>query len=151
MRVSIMAVSLACLFSSGAAFALEEHYTKDGVALGGTDVVSYHTAGKPMQGSSQFTAQYQGATWHFASAANRDRFVASPAQYAPAYGGWCSAGASKGKKIATKPEYWKIVDGQLYLNSSDGAQKLFLNDTPGVIRQGESNWKVIYATEAGKL
>jgi YHS domain-containing protein len=151
MRVSIMAVSLACLFSSGAAFALEEHYTKDGVALGGTDVVSYHTAGKPMQGLSQFTAQYQGATWHFASAANRDRFVASPAQYAPAYGGWCSAGASKGKKIVTKPEYWKIVDGQLYLNSSDGAQKLFLNDTPGVIRQGESNWKVIYATEAGKL
>jgi YHS domain-containing protein len=151
MRFSITAISLACLFSSGAALALEEHYTKDGVALGGIDVMSYHTAGKPMQGSSQFTAQYQGVTWHFASAANRDRFVATPAQYAPAYGGWCSAGASKGKKVATKPEFWKIVDGQLYLNSSDGAQKLFLNDTPGVIRKGESNWKVIYATEASKL
>jgi YHS domain-containing protein len=151
MRSPIIAVSLACLFSSGAALALEEHYTKDGVALGGIDVMSYHTAGKPMQGSSQFMAKYQGATWHFASAENRDRFTAAPAQYAPAYGGWCSAGASKRKKVATKPEYWKIVDGQLYLNSSDGAQKLFLNDTPGVIRKGESNWKTIYATEAGKL
>ena len=151
MRVSILAVSLACLHPFGAALALEEHYTKDGVALGGIDVMSYHTAGKPMQGSSEFTAQYQGVTWHFASAANRDRFAATPAQYAPAYGGWCSAGASKGKKVATKPEFWKIVDGQLYLNSSDGAQRLFVNDTPGVIRKGESNWKVIYATEAGKL
>jgi YHS domain-containing protein len=126
MRISIMAISLACLGPFGTALALEEHYTKDGVALGGTDVVSYHSAGKPMQGSSQFTARYQGVTWYFSSAANRDRFAATPAQYAPAYGGWCSAGASKGKKVATKPEFWKIVDGQLYLNSSDGAQKLFL-------------------------
>ena len=100
----------------------------------------------------QFTAEYQGATWQFASAAHRDLFVANPAKYAPAYGGWCSAGASKGKKVATKPEYWAVVDGQLYLNSSDAAHnKLFLGDTAGTIRKGESNWKTIYATQASKL
>ena len=132
--------------------AADEHYVKDGVAVSGIDVVAYHTLGKPTAGSAQYTAQYQGATWHFASAAHRDLFAAAPAKYAPAYGGWCSAGASKGKKVAIKPEYWAIVDGQLYLNSSDAAHtKLFLSDTAGTIRKGESNWKTIYATEAAKL
>ena len=73
MRVAIMAVSLACLSPFGSALALEEHYTKDGVALGGVDVVSYHSAGKPMQGSSQFTAKYQGVTWQKIFEANRDQ------------------------------------------------------------------------------
>jgi len=45
-----------------------------------------------------------------------------------------------------------VVDGQLYLNSSDAAHnKLFLGDTAGTIRKGESNWKTIYATPADKL
>ena len=115
--------------------------------------LAFHTAGKPTLGSSQFKGEYQGVTWHFASAANRDAFMANPAKFAPAYGGWCTAGASKGKKVMTKPaEYWAVVDGQLYLNSSDAAHnKLFLGDTAGTIRKGESNWKMIYATPADKL
>lgn len=123
-----------------------------GVAIDGYDTVAYHTVGQPTKGMAEFKSEYQGATWHFATAANRDLFAANPAKYAPAYGGWCSAGASKGKKVAIKPEFWKIVDGQLYLNSSEAAHtKLFLADTPGVIRKGEANWKVIYATKADKL
>lgn len=146
------AFAVASLFPFASAFASDEHYVKDGAAVGGYDVVAYHTVGQPTQGSSEFTADYQGVKWNFASAANRDAFVASPAKYAPAYGGWCSAGASKGKKVSTKPEFWKVVDGQLYLNSSEVAHtKLFLADTQNVIRKGEANWKVIFATSADKL
>jgi YHS domain-containing protein len=145
------AIVLVSLFPLGTALAVDEHFMKDGAAAGGVDVVAYHTMGKPTPGSSQFTAAYQGATWQFASAANRDLFAATPARYAPAYGGWCAAGASKGKKVATKAEFWKIVDGQLYLNSSEGADKMLVSDPQGVIRKGEANWKTIYATEAGKL
>jgi YHS domain-containing protein len=146
-----LAVCVAVL-PMGAAMAADEHYIKDGAAIGGYDTVAFHTDAKPVPGNAQFTAEYQGATWQFASAAHRDLFVANPAKYAPAYGGWCSAGASKGKKVATKPEYWAVVDGQLYLNSSDAAHnKLFLGDTAGTIRKGESNWKTIYATQASKL
>lgn len=147
-----LALALALPFVPGLSSAADEHYVKDGIAIAGLDVVAYHTVGKPTPGTAQFTAQYQGATWQFSSAAHRDLFAANPAKYAPAYGGWCSAGASKGKKVATKPEFWAIVDGQLYLNSSDAAHnKLFLGDTLGTIRKGESNWKTIYATEAAKL
>lgn len=135
-----------------ASFAADEHYIVEGAAIGGFDPVAYHTVGAPTKGDSNFTAQYQGIEWYFASAENRDLFTAEPAKYAPAYGGWCSAGASKGKKVATRPDLWAIVEGQLYLNSSEAAHNdLFLADTETVIDKGEGNWSRIYATEADKL
>ncbi len=136
-----------------AAQATDEHFLSGNAAIGGYDPVAYHVQKAPALGSSQYSASYQGVNWLFSSAANRDLFVANPAKYAPAYGGWCSAGASKGKKVPTKPaEFWAVVDGQLYLNSSEAAHtKLFLGDTQTVIRKGESNWKTIYATPAGQL
>ena len=152
LRHATAAACLAFLYA-GTALATDEHFVTGGAAIGGYDPVAYHVQQAPALGSPQFKAEYQGATWHFASAANRDLFAANPAKYAPAYGGWCSAGASKGKKVATKPEqFWAVVDGQLYLNSSEAAHKnLFLSDTSGVIRKGESNWKTIFATPADRL
>ncbi len=152
-RRTIQGVSLAfALAFTSPALAVDEHFVANGAAAGGVDVVAYHTVGKPTLGTGEFTAKYQGVTWQFASAKNRDLFKAEPAKYAPAYGGWCSAGASKGKKVVTKPEFWKIVDGRLYLNSSKAAhEKLFLADTENVIRKGERNWKVIFATPANEL
>ena len=147
-----LALGLILALSAPAAFAADEHFLADGAAVGGYDVVAYHTQNGPVKGSADFTSTYQGVEWRFASAENRDMFAADPAKFAPAYGGWCSAGASKGKKVATKPELFAIVDGQLYLNSSEVAHtKLFLGDTSGVIRKGEMNWKTIYATPAAKL
>ncbi|MGH1482642.1 MAG: YHS domain-containing (seleno)protein [Geminicoccales bacterium] len=145
----IAAISMAMAFSFAAqqALAVDEHYIDGGAAVGGTDVVAYHTISAPTPGSSEFSSDYQGATWYFSSAENKALFDADPAKYAPAYGGWCSAGASKGKKVPTLPELWAIVDGQLYLNSSPKAHNdLFLADTETVISKGESNWKVIFAT-----
>ena len=132
--------------------AVDEHYISDSAVVGGYDVVAFHTLGAPTEGSADFSSEYQGATWHFASAENKALFDAEPGKYAPAYGGWCSAGASKGKKVPTKPEFWSIVDGQLYLNSSSKAHnKLFLAKTDEVIAKGESNWKQIFATPQGDL
>jgi len=106
----------------------------------------------PVKGSADYPANYQGVTWHFASKENQAMFNKDPSKYAPAYGGWCAAGASKGKKVPTKPDLWAIVDDQLYLNSSKKAHEgLFLAKTEAVIRKGESNWKQIFATPSDKL
>lgn len=143
----LSALSIAATLSATAAMAVDEHYIDGEAVVGGYDVVAYHTVGEPTQGSAEFSAEYQGATWHFASAENLEMFTADPAKFAPAYGGWCSAGASKGKKVPTMPDLWAIVDGQLYLNSSPAAHNdLFLADTETVIRKGETNWKTIFAT-----
>ena len=150
----ISALSVATLFAVpiSSALAVDEHFITDAAVVGGYDVVAYHTAGKPTKGSADHSATYQGATWHFSSAENLALFEADPAKYAPAYGGWCSAGASKGKKVPTKPDLWAVVDGQLYLNSSPKAHNdLFLANTEAVIRKGEANWKQIFATPKDDL
>ncbi|MBD8890073.1 YHS domain-containing (seleno)protein [Roseibium litorale] len=127
------------------------NYVKDGAAIGGTDPVAYFTEHKPVQGSGQFTADYQGVTWKFASAANRDLFQANPAKYAPQYGGFCAFGASKGFKVPVVPNAWKIVDGKLYLNNSPAVQERFLADTSGIIHDADLNWQIIKDKKAEDL
>ena len=151
-KIAAMTIAAALSFAATPSLAVDEHFVKGDAVVGGYDVVAYHTVGAPKAGSPKFAAEYQGATWHFSSAENKALFEANPARYAPAYGGWCSAGASKGKKVPTKPDLWAIVDGQLYLNSSPAAHNdLFLANTAKVISKGESNWKVIFATSREAL
>lgn len=90
--------------------------TDEGLALRGYDAVAYFTEGKAEQGTSEFSHTWGGATWHFASAANRDLFAQAPTKYAPQYGGYCSWAVSHGYTANGDPEAWKIVDGKLYLN-----------------------------------
>jgi len=59
-------------------------------------------------GKEQFTARHQGATYRFASAANRDTFVANPAKYAPAYGGFYAMGVVF-EKLDVDPQAWRVV------------------------------------------
>lgn len=146
------ALSILLAIPATQTWAVDEHYIGDSAVIGGYDVVAYHTDGMPIKGNAEFAAMYQGVKWQFSSADNLAKFEADPAKYAPAYGGWCAAGASKGKKVPTKPDLWSIVDGQLYLNSSPKAHnKLFLANTDEVIRKGESNWKRIFATPSADL
>lgn len=148
----IAVLSLTTVLSMTQANAVDEHFISDSAVVGGYDVVAYHTVGEPTKGSAEFSTNYQGAEWHFASAENLEMFTADPAKYAPAYGGWCAAGASKGKKVPVNAELWAIVDGQLYLNSSPKAHnKLFLAKTEEVIGKGEANWKRIFATPMADL
>lgn len=113
------------------------------LALRGYDPVAYFTVGAPSQGSAEFTAEHDGAVYHFANAANRDTFLADPAKYAPAYGGFCAMGAALNKKLDGDPTIWKIVDGRLYLNVHPEAAKKWQEDIPANISKAEKNWAVI--------
>jgi YHS domain-containing protein len=115
-------------------------FASEGAAIRGYDPVAYFTAGKPVKGSPQFTLQWNGATWHFASAANRDAFRAEPAKYAPQYGGYCAYGAAQGYAVQTDPAAWRIVDGKLYLNYNAAVQSRWVQDIPGYIKAADKNW-----------
>jgi YHS domain-containing protein len=54
-----------------------------GVIIEGYDPVAYFTGNKPVMGNVQFKAQYQGATYWFASAEHADLFKKNPSKYAP--------------------------------------------------------------------
>lgn len=117
-----------------------EVYTSGGVALGGSDPVAYFTQGKALQGSSEHSFDYDGATWHFASAENRALFAADPESYAPKYGGFCAYAAAQDALAPTVPEAWSIVDGKLYLNYSLGVRERWNADRSHYISQADANW-----------
>lgn len=114
-----------------------------GVTLSGYDPVAYFTAGAPTEGDAAFTANYGGATYHFASADNRDTFVADPVAYAPAYGGFCALAMSYGKKVDIDPFAWRIVDDQLYVQANVRAADVWDRDIPGNIEKADVNWPEI--------
>lgn len=148
------AATLATLVSFSAAQAADEFFIADAnknIAINGYDPVAYHKAGKPTLGVADYKYEHDGVVWKFSSEENKKAFKADPAKFAPAYGGWCATGASKGKKIATQPEFFKIVDGQLYLNSSEGAHNLFLKDETTTINTADTNWVDIGSKPASKL
>ncbi len=115
-----------------------------GVAIKGYDPVAYFTDGKPAKGDSKFSYEWNGATWHFASAKHRDLFKASPDKYAPQFGGYCAWAVSQNYTANSDPENaWKIVNGKLYLNYNRDVQKKWEGDVPGNIAKGETNWPKI--------
>ena len=109
-------------------------------AVSGYDPVAYFTVGHPTPGLDQFTATYQGVRYRFASAANRDTFVASPARYTPQYGGYCAWAVSQGYVARGNPQNWRIVDGRLYLNFDTGVQRRWERDIPGFVASANRNW-----------
>ena len=120
-------------------------YNYDGVAVDGSDVVAYFTEGAPTAGSAEFAHDWNGVTWHFASAANRDAFAANPADYAPQYGGYCAWAIAQGSLASSTPKAWKIVDGKLYLNYSKRIQRRWEGDIPGFITAADANWPGVLA------
>ncbi len=141
----LFAAFFSALILTGPAQAVEPVYTGffSNLAVSGYDTVAYFTDGKPVKGKSSITHDYMGATWQFASEENKARFVADPEKYAPQYGGYCAWAVSQGYTASGDPQYWKIVDGRLFLNYDASVQTRWEKDIPGFIQAGDQNWPTI--------
>lgn len=115
-------------------------YAEEGVAIQGYDPVAYFEVGQPVAGDRQFEYEWQGATWRFSSAENRDLFASDPEQYAPQYGGYCAWAVSQGYIAPIDPAAWAVVDGKLYLNYDQSVQARWQRDVPGNIAKADANW-----------
>ena len=145
------------VLASTAALAGEQYVDGTDYAASGYDVVAYHALEQSPVGSPQptavpgdpaITAEYNGATWAFASEDNRDAFLADPEAYAPAYDGHCAYGISQGGKVPGNPHLWRIVDGRLYLNITQNVVGFWEADIPGHIVQAETNWEELESRAA---
>lgn len=131
-----------------------KHYDlgKKSLALGGYDPVAYFPehGGKAKKGSKKITTKHRGVLYRFSSEANKKTFLANPAKFEPAYGGWCAWAMAdgKGSKTEADPESFTIEDGRLYV-FYDG----FWGDTrkswrkgggaPKLASKSDKNWKRI--------
>jgi len=140
--MSIRILVLAAAFAAAAPALAQkpEVFAASGAAIRGYDPVAYFTESKPVKGDAKHTHQWKGATWRFASAANRDAFAAAPEKYAPQYGGYCAYGVAGGYTVSTVPEAWSVREGKLYLNYSAGVQRDWLKDPAGYVRKADANW-----------
>ena len=143
LRVFLVSLSLVATVAPTHALAADEIFATADGAIRGYDPVAYHTANTPVRGLPTLTHRWNGATWRFATPANRDRFVADPERYAPRYGGYCAYGTAQGYKVSTDPQAFSIVDGRLYLNYSKPVQVTWNLDRPGYITQADANWETL--------
>lgn len=154
--VRLAAVILAVVFA-GHAFAFDAdspapvNLGADGLALKGYDPVAYFESGAPTPGSADLTAEHAGATYRFATAGNRDAFMADPARYLPAYGGFCAMAMSLGYKVDIDPNAWKIVDDRLYVQANERATWVWEKDIPGNISKADAFWPQVKDTPPAAL
>jgi YHS domain-containing protein len=113
------------------------------LAIKGYDPVAYFTEAKPVQGSSQFTAEHLGATYYFSSAQHQSLFDGNPNKYAPQYGGYCAFGVSKEYKFDIDPEAWAVVDDKLYLNLNKKVQARWVPNKDELIVDADAIWTQI--------
>ncbi|MBE9065863.1 YHS domain-containing protein [Leptolyngbya cf. ectocarpi LEGE 11479] len=122
-----------------------------GIALRGYDPVSYFTEAEPVKGQEAHSFTWNDATWHFATAENRDLFSNEPEKYAPANGGYCTFGIVLKKKFDGDPQVWSVIKSRLYVFLNEDVQQKFLQDSAGNLQKVSANWPVIQFKSPGEL
>ena len=139
-RRCFLALILCLLNTSG--FAGEKINTSQfsGLAIHGYDPVAYFEQGEAVPGNREITYHWEGATFAFASASNRDLFSRAPNHYIPQYGGYCAYAAANNAISDADPTAWQIVDGKLYLNYDNRVQRTWAGELDKNLRLADENW-----------
>jgi NTE family protein len=111
------------------------------VACAGYDPVSYFDEHGPQLGGAEISATHDGKLYYFASAENRDRFLASPTQYAPQFGGLCAYAMARGKALKADPGVYAVRDGRLYFNLSAEIHQRWLRVAGSEIERADEQWR----------
>ncbi len=120
-----------------------EVFSTEAGAIKGYDPVAFFTDNKAVKGINEFTYEWNGATWHFASKKNKDAFAANPEKYAPQYGGYCAYGTADGHKAPTETDTWTVLDNKLYFNYNQKVKVLWDKDRAGLIKKADEQWPKI--------
>ncbi len=115
--------------------------TSSGTALHGYDPVSYFDDGAPVRGEESFTFEWHDAVWQFSSDDNKERFAASPDQFAPQFGGFCAFAVAEGFTADASPDAWHIEGDSLYVFADENVRYEWvaaLRD--GSLERARENW-----------
>jgi YHS domain-containing protein len=118
-----------------------EYNTSSGLALKGYDPVAYFNDMKPVEGSGKYVYEWNGATWLFASAENRELFAGDPETFAAQFGGFCSFAVSKGFTADISPDAWHIENGILYVFADQNVRDDWVATIDeGSLEASTTNW-----------
>lgn len=148
--ISPIAVVWLILAWAAPALAGEQYVDRQGRAVGGYDVVSYHLSETPMPGLDSISAEYNGATWLFATQANRALFLADPERYAPAFDGHCVFSAANDGKGGSDPMSYLIEDDRLYMAHSRRVRDRVQRRLDVTLEDAEDNWAKLEVEPAAR-
>ena len=110
------------------------------IAVSGYDPVAFFTEARAVNGSPFISADYQGATYFFATEEHKKVFAENPTRYTPQFGGYCAYGVSLGKLFPVDINTWQVREGKLYLNLNADVLKKFNADLRGNMAKAEQHW-----------
>lgn len=121
-----------------------QNLDKNGCGLQGYDCVAMFTMpDSTIKGKEAFQSEFEGAKYWFASAQNKATFDASPAKYAPLYGGFCAIAVAEGNLRPIQIWTHQIIDGHLTVNHNAKALKLWLKKPLKNLKEAQKNWPTV--------
>ena len=109
-----------------------------GIALGGYDIITYYRDDAQL-GSPDYRYDYDGASFLFTSAVNREKFARQPQTFMPQYGGHCAFGMSFGALVEPDPESYTVENGRLYMNASPMVRRFWR--WFGNVEDADAHWR----------
>lgn len=110
------------------------------VALHGYDPVAYFTQNRAVHGNKRILERLGGATYYFASRANRYTFLGDAPRYQPQVGGYCVTSMAMGRLEDIDPHIFMIYEGKLYVFRDGEAMKLFINNPRRIIHEATQQY-----------
>jgi YHS domain-containing protein len=150
-----LVLAMVALLLPQAGFAQESRMTteynlqQNGIGLHGYDPVAVFPegGGQPQMGVPQFSLNYEGVTYMFASCEHMEMFKAAPQKYEPTYGGWCAYAMASGSKVDIQPTLFTIHGNRAHYFVAARAKANFDRDVAGYEMRADSNWKQISGEE----
>lgn len=115
---------------------------KNGIILDGYDPVAFFTENMPVKGNPAIAHTWHDATYHFASDANKQLFVANPDKYAPQFGGYCGYAVSLGHLAPIDVNYFGVINGRLILQHNQRALDGW-NNNPNSLQLADKYWPTL--------
>lgn len=144
LQPSVFSTMIVFLFAASAWAENTANLDRSGVILQGYDAVSYFKSSPPQKGDPKIQTNFEGATYLFATEANKEKFLKSPKKYAPAFGGWCAFAVADSKsKVEVDPKSFVIQDGRLLLFYNGlwaDTRKKWLKDPKSFLKTADANW-----------
>lgn len=122
---------------------------KSKLAIKGYDPVAYFAegGGAATKGNPSISSDHNGATYYFATEEHKKQFLANPARYEPAHGGWCSWAMKDGDKVEVDPTKFIVKDNRLFLFYNgfwgDTRSKWLKQDHASQAATADTTWKKI--------
>lgn len=109
------------------------------LAIKGYDPVAYFVLGEPTPGLPAIEYEWDEHRYRFSSEEHRELFRADPVRYAPQFAQFCAMALTRGEIVEANPEYWLIVDNNLYIFGKPTGPALFKQNLAENIAKANRN------------